>query len=78
MITNLLHEDAELKRVTQKPKDQKPQFEWSSLATNGEDILPKPIKVNVGGADRDFDEREIAETVGCAIAYLLLARQREK
>ena len=78
MITNLLHEDAELKRVTQKPKDQKPQFEWSSLATNGEDILPKPIKVNVGGADRDFDEREIADTVGCAIADLLLARQREK
>ena len=78
MITNLLQEDAELKRVTQKPKDQKPQFEWSSLASGGEDILPKPIKVNVGGADRDFDEREIADTVGCAITDLLLARQREK
>jgi len=32
MIANLLQEDKVLKRVTQTPKDQKPQFEWSALA----------------------------------------------
>ena len=78
MIRNLLHEDAELKRYVQTPKDQKPQFEWSALAAVSGEGNPSRIKVRVGEDERDFDVGEIADTVGGAITDLLLARQREK
>ena len=78
MIRHLLHEDAELKRYVQTPKDQKPQFEWSALAAVSGEGNPSRIKVRVGEDERDFDVGEIADTVGGAITDLLLARQREK
>ncbi|MFO1483830.1 MAG: ribonucleoside-diphosphate reductase subunit alpha [Verrucomicrobiaceae bacterium] len=78
MITSLLQEDKVLKKVTQTPKDQKPHFEWSTLAvTSVETSSPSSIKVNVGGAERDFDAKEIADTVGNALTDLFLARQKE-
>jgi ribonucleoside-diphosphate reductase alpha chain len=77
MLNNLLHEDAQLKRIAKTPKDQKPQYEWSSL-TEGTGVTPvKSIKVRVGADERDFDVGEIADTVGGAITDLLLARQKE-
>ena len=79
MITSLLQEDKVLKKVTQTPKDQKPHFEWSALAmTSVEETLPASIKVNVGGAERDFDAAEIADTVGSALTDLFLARQKDE
>ncbi|MCB1276019.1 ATP cone domain-containing protein, partial [Prosthecobacter sp.] len=79
MITTLLKEDKFLKVLTQTPKDQKPHFEWSALAAgSAEPTLPSSIKVNVGGAERDFDASEIADTVGCALTDLFLARQKKE
>jgi ribonucleoside-diphosphate reductase alpha chain len=40
--------------------------------------VPSSIKVNVGGAERDFDAEEIADTVGCALTDLFLARQKQE
>ena len=79
MIASLLQEDKVLKKVTQTPKDQKPAFKWSALsvASSIGETLPASIKVNVGGAERDFDAEEIADTVGGALADLFLARQKE-
>lgn len=79
MIASLLQEDKVLKKVTQTPKDQKPAFKWSALsvASSIGETLPASIKVNVGGAERDFDAEEIADTVGSALADLFLARQKE-
>lgn len=79
MITTLLQEDKVLKKVTQTPKDQKPRFEWSTLAiTTVETEVPASIKVNIGGAERDFDAKEIADTVGSALTDLFLARQKQE
>jgi len=72
MIQDLLNEDKELKKVVHTPKDQKPHFEWSALTTGA---LTSTIKVKVGGHERDFDMGEIADTVGSALADLMLARQ---
>jgi len=77
MLNNLLQEDAHLKRIANTPKDQKPQFEWSSLASGVVGTGGKSIKVRVGADERDFDVGEIADTVGGAITDLLLARQKE-
>uniref|UniRef100_UPI00378340D9 ATP cone domain-containing protein n=1 Tax=Prosthecobacter sp. TaxID=1965333 RepID=UPI00378340D9 len=78
MIANLLQEDKVLKRVTQTPKDQKPQFEWSALAVAAiGETVPASIKVSIGGKERDFDSAEIADTVGSALTDLFLARQKE-
>ncbi|MFM7604510.1 MAG: hypothetical protein ACKO8Z_04855, partial [Prosthecobacter sp.] len=73
MITTLLQEDKVLKKVTQTPKDQKPRFAWRTLATSSAEVsVPSSIKVNVGGAERDFDAEEIADTVGSALTDLFL------
>lgn len=76
MIANLLQEDNRLKKVAQTPKDQKPRFEWSPLAKSKVETGTS-IKVNVGGAERDFDSAEIADTVGGALTDLFLAREKE-
>ena len=77
MITSLLQEDKVLKKVTQTPKDQKPSFAWGTLAfTSQETSVPTSIKVSIGGAERDFDSKEIADTVGSALTDLFLARQK--
>lgn len=79
MITTLLQEDKVLKKVTQTPKDQKPRFAWRTLAISSAEVsVPSSIKVNVGGAERDFDAEEIADTVGCALTDLFLARQKQE
>lgn len=78
MLNHLLQEDAHLKRIANTPKDQKPQFEWSSLASGVVGTGGKSIKVLVGADERDFDVGEIADTVGGAITDLLLARQKEQ
>lgn len=78
MLNNLLQEDAQLKRIASTPKDQKPQFEWSTLASGVVNTHGKSIKVRVGADERDFDVGEIADTVGGAITDLLLARQKEQ
>ncbi len=77
MHTTLLHEEKELKRIARSPKDQKPQYEWSSLASSVVNMPSNGMKVNIGGDDRDFDLGEIADTVGNAITDLLLARQKQ-
>ena len=78
MIANLLQEDKVLRTVTKTPKDQKPRFDWSALAA-GVTTAPTPsaIKVNVGGAERDFDMGEIADTIGSTLTDLFLARKKE-
>lgn len=79
MITSLLQEDKVLKKVTQTPKDQKPHFQWSAHAVSSvETSVPASIKVNIGGAERDFDSAEIADTVGNALTDLFLARQKQE
>ncbi len=78
MIQNLLDEDKELKRVAHTPKNQKPQYEWSALAAGFAGSAPATLKVKVGGAERDFDMGEIADTIGGALTDLLLARQKDK
>ena len=77
MITSLLHEDKALKRVAHTPKDQKPRFEWSAWTVGATDAKVSPIKVKVGGGERDFDMGEIADTVGSALADLFMAREKE-
>ena len=77
MITSLLHEDKALKRVAHTPKDQKPRFEWSAWTVGATDAKANPIKVKVGGGERDFDMGEIADTVGSALADLFMAREKE-
>ncbi|MBL9130568.1 MAG: ribonucleoside-diphosphate reductase subunit alpha [Verrucomicrobiaceae bacterium] len=78
MIATLLQEDKVLKRVTQTPKDQKPHYQWSTLAVASiGETVPASIKVNIGGSERDFDSAEIADTVGSALTDLFLARQKE-
>jgi len=77
MITSLLHEDKALKRVAHTPKDQKPRFEWSAWTVGATDAKSSPIKVKVGGGERDFDMGEIADTVGSALADLFMAREKE-
>lgn len=69
-------EDLELKRFAATPKEKKPRFEWASVL--GEDRLRRPeIKIDTGGAERDFDIAEIADTIGNALTDLLLSRQEE-
>lgn len=69
-------EDLELKRFAATPKEKKPRFEWASVL--GEDRLKRPeIKIDTGGAERDFDIAEIADTIGNALTDLLLSRQEE-
>ena len=79
MIANLLQEDKHLKIVTQKPKDQKPRFEWSALSVAvAEGAVPASIKVNIGGSERDFDSAEIADTVGSALTDLFWPARRRR
>jgi ribonucleoside-diphosphate reductase alpha chain len=79
MIASLLKEDKQLKRVAHTPKDQKPRFEWSSLAAGAfsDEDVPASIKVRIHGLERDFQAGEIADTVGSAVADLFLARERQ-
>jgi ribonucleoside-diphosphate reductase alpha chain len=67
-------EDLELKRFAATPKEKKPRFDWGTIL--GENRLHRPeIKVDAGGAERDFDLAEIADTIGNALTDLLLSRQ---
>ena len=79
IATHLVLEEEHLKRLATTPKDQKLQFEWSSLLGD----IPKHeddshIKVRVGTHERDFDLGEIANTVGSALTDLFLAREQKE
>jgi ribonucleoside-diphosphate reductase alpha chain len=79
IATHLVLEEEHLKRLATTPKDQKLQFEWSSLLGD----IPKHdtdshIKVRVGTHERDFDLGEIANTVGSALTDLFIAREQKE
>ncbi|MEO0510920.1 MAG: ribonucleoside-diphosphate reductase subunit alpha [Verrucomicrobiota bacterium] len=70
-------EDIELKRYATTPKNKKPRFDWATVL--GEDRLQRPdIKIEADGSERDFDLAEIADTIGNALADLLLSRQEQE
>ncbi len=74
-------EDLALKRYAYAPADTKPRFNWREVV--GEDPRFSPdgisesIKVKIDDTVCDFDLGEIAETVGNALANLLLSRDEE-
>ncbi len=74
---NLYNEDLALKRLATTPKDQKPRFHWNDFEVADFPPLPRPLKVKVDGEHRDFDVQEIADTIGNALADLMLARQQD-
>ena len=65
-----LTEDLAMRSMARKPRDQKPQFNWSDLAKHR---LPA-IQVIVDGKACDFDLGEIADTVGRCVTDLFLVR----
>ncbi|TLD70113.1 ribonucleoside-diphosphate reductase subunit alpha [Phragmitibacter flavus] len=74
---NLYNEDLALKRLATTPKDQKARFQWSD-DTLAEGVAPqRPLKVKVGGEQRDFNLQEIADTIGNALADLMVARKQD-
>jgi len=74
---NLYNEDLALKRLATTPKDQKPRFQWKDIDM-ADSVLPqRPLKVRMGEEQRDFDVQEIADTIGNALADLMIARQQD-
>ncbi len=76
MIASLLQEDQVIRQIAKAPKAQKPQHDWRSVVGSRE-AAPAALKVNVGGAERDFDMGEIADTIGNTLADLFVARKKE-
>ncbi len=76
MIATLLQEDKVLRQVAKAPKAQKPQHDWRSVV--GSRNAAPALKVTVGGAERDFDIGEIADTIGSALTDHFLARRKEE
>ena len=77
IASHLVLEEEQLKRLATTPKDQKLQFEWSSLLGDLPESVPNSsVKVKVGTHERDFDLGEIANTVGNALTDFFLAREQ--
>ncbi|MCA1964255.1 MAG: ribonucleoside-diphosphate reductase subunit alpha, partial [Prosthecobacter sp.] len=75
MIHAQIQEDKVLRQVAKAPKDQKPRHDWRSVVPMREST--PALKVSVGGAERDFDMGEIADTIGGVLTDHFLARKKE-
>ncbi|WP_050027701.1 ribonucleoside-diphosphate reductase subunit alpha [Verrucomicrobium sp. BvORR034] len=76
--THHFQEDLELKRLATKSKNEKPTFDWRTVALGENANGAATLKVRVRGEHRDFDLAEIAETIGGALTDLLLSRNQEE
>ncbi len=68
-----LAQDLALKRTTQTPKDQKPNFAWRDLVPTDAPLVPETFVITPRGEER-FDLAEVADTIGRALTNVLLAR----
>ncbi len=78
IASHVYKEDQELKRLLGISKDEKPRFDWRGVACGGDANGATSFKVRVLDEHRDFDLGEIAETIGNALADLLLARNKDE
>ncbi len=67
-------EDAALKKFIRKPRDQKPSFNWREVVSDSH-FDGASFVIDSEGKERHLDIAEVAETIGEALADLLLARQ---
>lgn len=74
MIQSQIQEDKALRQVAKAPKDQKPRHDWRSVVPAREST--PSLKVSVGGAERDFDMGEIADTIGGVLTDIFLVRKQ--
>ncbi len=77
---DIFEEDLALERLATAPKEVKPRYDWTELASADAadlEIPPANLFVSVGGQKRNFDLAEIADTVGSALTDLLLARNEK-
>ncbi len=75
---NVYHEDRGIKNLLGKSKEEKPRFNWRGAACGGDGNGASAFKVRVLDEHRDFDLGEIADTIGNALADLLLARNKDE
>lgn len=76
MDKQTLFEDQALKRYAAAGREDMPSFNWGIVVVDEQIQSPK-LKVNVAGAESDFDLAEVADTVGSALTNLLLSRKTE-
>jgi len=75
MIRNIrFDEDLALKRFATTPAEQKPRFNWSETVLS-DSLLQPEVRVESGGVEKEFDLKEVADTVGNALTDLLLSRE---
>ncbi len=70
-----LAEDIAIKRFAAAPVEDKPRFDWRVVVVD-EEVEQPALKVAVAGAELDFDLAEVADTIGSALADLLLSRDQ--
>ena len=78
IASHVFQEDQELKRLLGISKDERPRFDWRGVACGGDANGATAFKVRVLDEHRDFDLGEIAETIGNALADLLIARNKDE
>lgn len=74
-----LAEDEAMKRLAAAPREDRRVFDWRTVVVDEEIPSGDPMKVSVSaGVEQDFDMAEVADTIGNALADLLLSREEDE